>query len=199
MAQGEHALIISAANAFQRQTGECGVVQIAVQTHDNVLHGLQVIGPQHHTRHGHSVDGLACRESKSIAIQLVALVVVFNRVGEVDDISGILLQRVTELHGHFFAHCSDERLGLWCRRNDNLFLLVLEVNDLVKGDFHLVAFEIDGSWLGRCLHHLRRRIITRTAFGRPDTGTCHQQHAHSKRQQPICPVLHHSRLSDKVK
>ena len=143
VAQGEHTLVIGAAHALQRQAGECAIIEVAVYSHDHVLHRLQVIGPQHDARHGQRVDGLACRESKGVAIELVALVVVFDSVRKVDNIGGVFLQRVTELHRHFLAHRADERLCLRGRRNDDLFLLVLEVNDLIKRDFHLVALEVE--------------------------------------------------------
>ena len=191
VAQGELAAVVGAAHALQRQVGERGVVQVAVQADDDVLHRLQVIGPEHDTRYGKGVNLIACRECEGIAVQLVALVVVLDGVREVDDIGRVLLEGVAEFHRYLLAHSADERHGAWGRGDDDLLLLVLEVDDFVKGDFHLVALEIEctGGWRG--LDDLWWCVVTRTALGRPDAGTRREQNAHSCRHQPVYPMLAH--------
>ena len=163
-----------------------------MQADDDVLHRLQVLGPQDDARHGQRVNLVACRERKGVAVQLVALVVVFDSVREVDDVGGVFFQGVTELHRHLLAHGADEWHRAWGRGDDDLLLLVLQVDDFVKGDFHLVALEVKRPGRWRRLDDLRRRIVTRSALRRPDTGTGHEQQPHDHSHQPICPPFSHN-------
>lgn len=148
VADRELAAVVGAAHALQRNMGERGVVQIAVQADDDMLHGLQVVGPQHDARDRQRVDHVACREGKRVAVHLVALVVVLDGIGEVDDIGCVLLQRLAELDGDLLAHRADHGHGLGRWRHDDLLLLVLEVDDFVKGDLHLLPLEVECPSLG---------------------------------------------------
>ena len=76
---------------------------------------------------------------------MVALVVVLDGVGKIDDIGRVLLKRVAEFDSYFLAHCADERLGSGGWRDNDLLLLVLEIDDFIKGDLHLLAFEVNGT------------------------------------------------------
>ena len=191
VAQSEFSAVVSATHTLQRHMGERRVVKIAVQTHDDVLHRFQVLGPQHDTRHRQGIDLITRRESERVTVQLITLVIVLNGIREVDDIGRILLQFVTELNGHLLAHRADERLRFGSRRDDDFLLLILEVDELIKDDFHLVALKVECTRFGRRFHHLRRRVIAWSALGRPDAGTRHEQQSHDHRHNPICPPCLH--------
>ena len=54
-----------------------------------MLHRLKVARTEHHARHAHRVDTLACGEREAVAVQAVALVVVLNGVAKVDGVGGV--------------------------------------------------------------------------------------------------------------
>ena len=85
----EFSLVVGAGNALKAAVGECGVGEIAVEPHHHVLHGFEVAPTEHHTRHAHRVDSFACGKRKAVAVEPIALVVVFYGVAKIDGVGGV--------------------------------------------------------------------------------------------------------------
>ena len=55
---------------------------------------------EHYAGYGKCVDSVAGRKGKRKILERIVLVVILNRVGEIDHIGGIGQHRVAELHCH---------------------------------------------------------------------------------------------------
>ena len=168
-----------------------------MQAHYHAFHRLQVAGAQHHAAHLQRVEARAGREGEAEAVEHVALVVVFDGVGEVNHVGGVRLQVVLELDGDFLALGADDGLLLRGRRHYHAGGLVLDVDYLVKLQLHLLALEIDGARDGVAAQHHGRRVVARAALGRAYVGTrhCHQRHERQHHSlQYVNPLSHRFKL-----
>ena len=163
---------IGARDAFHGQPGECRVIEtLTIGSHQHMLHRLEVSCPQHDARDAHRVNLVARREREGISVQLVALVVVLDTVGEVDGIGSVGQHVVTKIDNNPLAQRLDDGLILLHRRHRDFLHLILDVDYLIKVDFHPISLDVEFSLLGRGLDHPWRCVVTGPTLGRTDVGT----------------------------
>ena len=176
---------VGAAHALQRQRGERRVVEVAVKAHEHVAHGLQVAGTQHDARHLQRVHMVAGGEGKAKAVEHVGLVVVFDGVGEVYHIGGAWQEVFLKLHSDFLALSPDGGLLFRGGRHHHAGGLVLDVDNLVEVDLHLLALEVHRSRRGIAAQHHRRGVVARTALGVANVGARSHRHRHQQQHRHV--------------
>ena len=174
-----------------RSRGEGGVGEIGVDAHEHPLLGLEVAGGEHHPRHPQRVDLRPRGEGVGEALELVALVVVFNGVAEVDGVGGVGLQRVGELHGDA-APVGGDLGGLLAHgRDHHLGIGVLDVDDLVEIQCDAARRHAGGALRRVGAHEARRLLIARAPRGIAHRGTArrHKRRKQRRGQSPHRPDM----------
>ena len=184
---------VGARDALQRLTGEDGVGEIAVESHQDAFYWFQVLGIKHISRHLHGVYLLAGREAVGIVAQGIALVVVGDGVAEVDGIGGIGLERVFQLDDDALSGRLD--FGhLYLRwRHHHVLRGILDLDKLVEVDDHLARSDVCRLVGRRGTHHSRRLFVVPSAVGLSHFGARaeqeKQQGEHTKKSQPLCLLV----------
>ena len=116
---------------------------VRVKSDEESLHRL--VGPSINHCPGdlHGVDAVPGAEGKREVLQRIALVIIDNRIGEVDRIGGIGREGVLEADHHFFPIRDDLRLLQLRRGDDDLLKRVLDCDKFVKPEGHLFGRHVE--------------------------------------------------------
>ena len=126
---------------------------------------------EHIAAHFHRVDFRTGREAIGVVAQRVALVVIGDGIGEVDGIGDIRLQRVLQFHFDALTRRLDFRhLNLW-RRYDDFLRWVINLDELVEEDAHLLRCDVRAAIFRRGSDDAWRRLIEPATIWISHTGT----------------------------
>ena len=93
---GEIAFFVAAADARERQGGEGGIVEVAVDADHNIGDGVEVLGVEYDARYLERVDVIAGGEREDIVAEGGLLIVVADSGSEIDGVGGGILQVLLE-------------------------------------------------------------------------------------------------------
>ena len=142
-----------------------------MQPYLNTFDGFQVGCIQYGSRYFHGIDGCTRRESIGEMAHRIALVIVYNRIREVDRIGRRVLQGIQQFDNHLLSNHLDFGLFQLRRRHNNLLRRFLQLNELVKLQFQFLALGIHRTQLGGTSHKLGRCFIVRTSIRSSHAGT----------------------------
>ena len=166
--EGKPALLVATGDQIgllRQRHGVRRTMFLAVSHHrEGLFPRIAVAGTQHTSREHHGVHGIASGEDIFETRQQIALVVVGNGFLELEQVGGVLLQGVFDLHLHTMPLGAVFRLVLQRRRHQHVVVGILEHHILVKFNEELLAVEVAGLVLRLAAHSLRRlRVLWSTA------------------------------------
>ena len=139
-------------------------------------HRVGLVGVGRIARADHRVDLAARGEDVAHGVERVALVVVADGRTEVERVGGIGGQRVAQLHHDAAAAHRKLRFPAHGRGGEELFLLVLELHELVELDVDLRAVgHVRGEVVGRHGHDHRGQRILGASGGAHHAGAPDQE------------------------
>ncbi len=105
IADGELSFIVRARSTVERQFHKCRILQVLMQTDRDTGHRFQVFGIQQDTRYLQRIDHITGRE----ILEYILLVIIGDRVGEVDRISRIFFQCIFQFDHDLLSRGTDHR------------------------------------------------------------------------------------------
>ena len=135
-----------------------------MKTDEESLHRLVRAGIKHRPCDLHGVDAVPGAEGKREVLQRIALVIIDNRIGEVDRIGGIGREGVLEADHHFFPIRDDLRLLQLRWGDDDLLERVLDGDKFVESEGHLFGRDIELSIRRVAPDELRGLVVIGTTI-----------------------------------
>ena len=151
-----------------------------MQSHEQALHRFEVESIQQRSRYGHRVQTVAGGERVREVFQRIALVVVLNGIAEVERVSDIVLQCVLQCDDHLLAVRPYFRLLHLRRRNHNLLVRFVQLDELVELKHNLVLSGMERTLRRGAANESGRRLVYRPALypAYACTRVEHCQHGH---------------------
>lgn len=150
---------------------ERGVVEgtprggVGMKTYEEPLHRLVRASVKYRPCYLHGVDSIACAEGKGEVLQRIALVIIDNRISEVDGVGGVGREGVLEVDHHSFPIRDDLRLLQLRRRDDDLLKRILDGDKFVKPEGHLSGRDIELLLSRVAPDELRGLVVIGTTIG----------------------------------
>ena len=181
---------VGTSHTQHRFLDEARVFHLAIQSYEYSLDWFEIVCLHHVSRHLESVDVVAGREAVGVIAQGIALVVVADGIGEVDGVGGVGFQRVLQLHLYLLAGRLYFGLLQLRWRHHNLLGGVVELDELVEVDVHLICRHVHTTIGRRCTNHTWRSLVIPSAIWATHTGTrSEKEQEHKRKQKPYMPYI----------
>ena len=161
------------------QHGFCAedrVGHIAIETHEDAFHRLEIRGIEHIAGHLQSVYLVACREGIGVIAKGIVLRIIGNGITEVDGIRHIGLQGVLELHHQTLAFHRDVRHLLLGRRDDDVVRSICHLDIFIEVDVDFLIGDMCGTVVGRAVQNTWRSFVIPSSVRCSHSGTAHNSH-----------------------
>ena len=171
VADRELSFVIRAGSAVERQLHKCRIRQVAMQADRNTGHRFEVFRVQKHSGDFERINHITGGKGKRKVLKNVLLIVVGDRVREVDRIGRVLLQRIFQFNHRLLTRRTDDRQFHLGRRDNHVFRRFVDLYQFVKQDLDLLPLVINLVRYRCAAHELRRVLVVRSPVRTADIGT----------------------------